>query len=133
MPARVLIIEDNPANLELVRYLLESRGYTALTAVDGEQGLRIFRAAHPDIVLCDLQLPTLDGFEVLSRIRDEPGHTATPVIAVTALSMPTDRAAALAAGFNDYLPKPIEPSSFVEQVEAFIRPELRASGSSADA
>jgi CheY-like chemotaxis protein len=124
--AHVLIIEDNPANLELARYLLDSYGYATLCAVDGEAGLRLFRDSRPDVVLCDLQLPLMDGYEVLSRIRNDPALGDTIVIAVTAFSMPGDRAKAFSAGFDGYIPKPIDPSTFVQQIEAFLRADLRA-------
>ena len=100
MPARILVIEDDPANLELVRYLLAAHGYPTLTATSAEQGLRLFGSAHPDLVLCDLRLPIQDGYEVLSEIRKEPARGDTIVIAVTAYSMPDDRAKATAAGFD---------------------------------
>jgi len=126
VPARILIIEDNPANLELVRYLLDAHGYSTLTAMNGEEGLRLFGSARPDIVLCDLQLPILDGYEVLSEIRKDPARGNTIVIAVTAFSMSGDRAKVTAAGFDGYIPKPIDPTTFVQQVEGLVRPELRA-------
>lgn len=126
MPARVLIIEDNPANLELAKYLLDAHGYPTLVAADGEAGFRMFRDERPDVVLCDLQLPLLDGYEVLSRIREHPELGDTIVIAVTAFSMAGDRTKAFAAGFDGYIPKPIDPTTFVGQIEEFLRPELRA-------
>jgi len=127
MPACILIIEDNPANLELVRYLLDAHGYPTLTATNGEDGLRLFASARPDIVLCDLQLPVLDGYEVLSEIRKDPARADTMVIAVTAFSMSGDRAKVTAAGFDGYISKPIDPTTFVQQIESLLRPDLRAS------
>ena len=132
MPARILIIEDNPANLELVRYLLDAHGYPTLTAVNGEEGLRLFGSERPDVVLCDLQLPTLDGYEVLSEIRKDPARGDTIVIAVTAFSMPGDRAKATGAGFDGYISKPIDPTSFVQEIEALVGPDLRASRPGSD-
>ena len=127
MPASFLIIEDNPANLELVRYLLDAHGYPTLTTTNGEDGLRLFASARPDIVLCDLQLPVLDGYEVLSEIRKDPARADTMVIAVTAFSMSGDRAKVTAAGFDGYISKPIDPTTFVQQIESLLRPDLRAS------
>jgi two-component system cell cycle response regulator len=132
MPARILVIEDNPSNLELVRYLLDVHGYPTLTATSGEEGLHQFHSAHPDLVLCDLRLPIRDGYEVLSEIRKDPARGNTIVIAVTAFSMPGDRAKATAAGFDGYVPKPIDPTSFVQQIEAFVRPDMRASRPDSD-
>jgi len=126
MPARILIVEDNPANLDLSKYLVESHGYATLTATDGEQGLRIAREKRPDLILCDLQMPVMDGYELLKQIRNEPSLSDIIAIAVTAFSMSGDRDTALAAGFDGYISKPIDPERFVEQIEAYLRPELRA-------
>jgi len=126
MPARALIIEDNPANLELAKYLLEAHGYSTLSATHGAEGVRIVRESHPDFVVCDLQLPVLDGYGVLSAVRNDPELRGTPVIAVSAFSMPGDSSKALSAGFDGYISKPIDPERFVEQIEAYLRPELRA-------
>ncbi len=126
MAARILIIEDNPANLELAKYLLEAHGYPTLSASDGGEGIRIARESHPELVLCDLQIPVLDGYGVLTEIRADPSLLDTRVVAVTALSMPVDRTAALGAGFDGYISKPIDPEGFVPEIEAFLRPESRA-------
>jgi CheY-like chemotaxis protein len=125
MPARILIIEDNPANLELAKFLLEAHGYSALTAVNGTEGIRMAQEKIPDLVLCDLQMPGLDGHAVLAEIRGDPALSGIPVIAVTAFSWPDDRTRVLAAGFDGYLTKPIEMDTFVEGVEAFLPPESR--------
>jgi two-component system cell cycle response regulator DivK len=125
MSACILIIEDNEPNLNLVRYLLEHRGYAIVTAVDGNAGVEMAQALHPDLILCDLQMPGLDGFGVLRKLREDPALRSVVMIAVTALSMPGDRDSVLAAGFDGYLAKPIDPETFVTQVEAFLRPESR--------
>jgi len=125
MAACILIVEDNEANLNLVRYLLEHRGYAIVTAVDGNAGVKMARAHHPDLILCDLQMPGLDGFGVLRELREDPELRNVVMIAVTALSMPGDRDSVLAAGFDGYLAKPIDPETFVTDVEAFLRPESR--------
>lgn len=125
MPTRILVIEDDAFSRELVRYLLAQRGYAVLEAADGGTGLELALSAHPDLVLCDLQMPVLNGFEVVQRLRSNPLWPVVPVIAVTAFSMPGDRDIALAAGFDDYLSKPITPEIFVEQIAAFLPPGLR--------
>jgi CheY-like chemotaxis protein len=125
MPACILIVENNEANLNLVRYLLQHRGYATLAAVDGNAGVEMAHAHHPDLILCDLQMPGLDGFGVLRKLREDPELHNVVMIAVTALSMPGDRDSVLAAGFDGYLAKPIDPESFVTQVEAYLRPEAR--------
>jgi len=127
MATRILIVEDNSANLELVRYLLEFHGYATLAAGDGEDAVRIAKAERPDLILCDLQIPVMDGYEVLRELRGSAEFAAIPIIAVTALSMPGDRDAALAAGFDTYISKPIDPETFVQQVESFLPPTMRAS------
>ena len=126
MAARILIIEDNKTNLELVDYLLKASGYETLTARDGEEGLRTAREEHPDLVICDLQMPVMDGYEVVREMKKDPLLRSIPIIAVTALSMPGDRSNILAAGFDGYLSKPIDPETFVRSVQDFLLSELRA-------
>jgi len=120
MAARILVIEDNPANLELVQYLLQSAGHEVLTAVDGAQGLAMAQRTAPDLVICDLQMPLLDGYEVLRRLRADPITCDLVVIAVTAFSMPGDRERVAVAGFDGYLSKPIEPEQFVATIESWL-------------
>lgn len=120
MGARILLVEDNPANLELMRYLLSAAGHEPLLALDGAQGLKIAAEEPLDVVLCDVQLPDMDGFEVLRRMRADPLMRALPIVAVTALAMVGDRDRALAAGFDGYMAKPIEPVSFAREVESHI-------------
>lgn len=125
MKDRILIIEDNPANLELMQYLLEAFGYSPVTAIDGAQGLEAARAEPPDLIVCDIQMPVFDGYEVLRQLRADPELADIPILAVTALAMVGDRDKILAAGFNGYISKPIVPESFVEQ----LKPHLVQRGS----
>ena len=125
MPARILIIEDNPASRDLVTYLLEKSGYSVRAAADGLQGLRLLGEFPADLILCDLQMPALNGFEFIAKLRASPDLRRLQVIAVTAFSMPGDRDKTLEAGFDGYFSKPIEPRSFVADVEAFLPAELR--------
>jgi two-component system cell cycle response regulator len=118
--ARILVIEDNPANMELARYVLEAFGYTVRAAVDGESGLALARAEPPDLVICDLQLPGIDGIEVAKRLKAQPALARVPLIAVTAYAMVGDRERVLAAGFDGYISKPIDPQTFVPQIAAFL-------------
>lgn len=118
--ARILIIEDNPANIELMSFLLSAYGHTPLAAPDGARGVAAARSERPDLVACDVNLPGMNGFEVLAAIKAEPGLAAVPVLAVTALAMAGDREHVLAAGFDGYISKPIEPDSFVAELEAFL-------------
>jgi len=123
--ARVLVIEDNPANLELVRYLLEHAGHRVDGAINGVDGVAAVAATTPDLVICDLQLPLLDGYGVLRELRSRPASAALPIVAVTAFSMPNDRKKVMQAGFDGYLSKPIEPEIFVQRIEEFLPPALR--------
>jgi two-component system cell cycle response regulator len=118
---RILVIEDNPANMELARYVLEAFGYTVSAAVDGESGLELARAEPPDLVICDLQLPGIDGIEVAKRLKAQPALSRVPLIAVTAYAMVGDRERVLAAGFDGYISKPLDPQTFVPQIAAFLK------------
>ena len=120
MSARILVIEDNSANLELMVYLLEAFGYEALTALDGERGLDLARSENPDLILCDVHLPKLDGYEVAARLKSDPRLCRIPLVAVTALAMVGDRNRVLAAGFDAYIAKPIVPEMFVLEVGNYI-------------
>ena len=130
MVGEILIIEDDPASLELAVYLLSARGYTLHSAADGAEGLRLAFERRPDLILCDLQMPVLDGFEVLDRLRSDPALGAIPVVAVSAFSMVGDRERALATGFTGYLAKPVDPETFAVSVEAYL-PRDRRVGASA--
>ena len=126
MPAHILIIEDNPENLDLMTYLLTAFGYTVLKATDGEQGLFRAKQERLDLILCDLQMPKLDGFKVIQKIRDEPQLATLPVLAVTAYAMRDDCEKVMSAGFDGYIEKPIVPEDFVSQVETFLNADLRS-------
>lgn len=116
----MLIIEDNRENLELMRYLLQSFGHTVLAARGGSEGLVLAAREGVDLIICDIQMPDLDGFSVLAGLRSGPMTAHTPCLAVTALAMPADRTRALSAGFDGYISKPIEPETFVSEVEAWL-------------
>ena len=120
MSVRVLIIEDNATNMELMVYLLKAFGYEPLLASDGEAGIKIARQQTPDLILCDIHLPKLDGYGVIAVLRTDPGLSAVPIIAVTALAMVGDREKLLASGFDGYIEKPIEPETIISQIEAFL-------------
>lgn len=118
--ARILIIEDNPANIELMSFLLSAYGHTPLSAADGPRGVAAARSERPDLIACDVNLPGMDGFAVLAELKTELAQAGVPILAVTALAMTGDREKVLAAGFNGYISKPIEPESFVAELEAFL-------------
>lgn len=126
MAARILVVEDNAANLELVRYLLTFSGHIVLQARDGAQGIALARQERPDLIVCDLQMPLLDGYQVLEQLRADSVTATAVIVAVTAFSMPNDREKVMTAGFDGYLSKPIEPERFVDQIEAFLPAALRS-------
>ncbi len=125
MSARILIIEDNPANLELMSYLLNVYGYTLMIALSAEEGLELIYDELPDLIVCDIQLPGMDGYVFASMIKAEKEFQAIPLVAVTAVAMVGDRDRILAAGFNGYISKPIDPETFVPQIEAFLSAKTR--------
>ncbi|MEZ5287397.1 MAG: response regulator [Vicinamibacterales bacterium] len=126
--ALVLIIEDNPANLALMEYLLKAFGHDVRTATGALAGVERATEMPPDVVLVDLHMPGPDGFEAARLIRAHERTAAVPLVAVTASAMVGDRDMILARGFDGYIGKPITPETFVEQVERFLRP---ASGDTA--
>jgi two-component system, cell cycle response regulator DivK len=119
-PRRILVVEDNPLNLKLVRDVLQFAGYDVIEAQSGEEGLRAAREDPPDLVLMDLQLPGIDGTETLRRLRQGPLGRDVPVVAVTAFAMAEDRARASLAGFDGYVEKPISVRELPGQIEAFL-------------
>lgn len=123
MATRILVIEDNPANMELMTYLLKAHGYSLLTAADGESGLAVATSELPDLIICDVHLPQLDGYGVVRVLKRTPDLRGIPAIAVTALAMVGDREKLIDAGFDGYLSKPIEPETFIAEIERFL-PEI---------
>jgi two-component system cell cycle response regulator len=123
--ARILVVEDTPHSLQLITYLLTAFHHTVDAAITGEQGLEIAAAARPDLVIMDLQLPGIDGFETLTALRSLPGCSAVPVIAVTSFAMVGDRDRALNAGFDHYLTKPINPETFPAEIDMRLSHRLR--------
>ena len=117
----VLIIEDNDKNLELVRDILQAKGYSTLEAGTAEGGLEIARRQKPDLVLMDIQLPGMDGIQALKALRDNPKTAALPVVAITASVMKADREQIMRAGFDGFIEKPITVRSFLEAVEGALQ------------
>jgi CheY-like chemotaxis protein len=121
MSAVVLIVEDNERNLKLVRDVLGFAGFATLEAADAEAGIELARLQRPDVVLMDINLPGMTGFEALAALRSDALTAAIPVLAVTAYAMKDDRVRILAAGFDGYLEKPVDVRALPGQVEALIR------------
>lgn len=120
MSKRILVIEDNPVNLELMTDLLEAFGFIVLAARDGALGIALVRQEKLDLIICDVQMPGMDGYEVAAYLKRDPMLRRIPLVAVTALAMVGDREKVLAAGFDGYIDKPISPELFKKQVEGFI-------------
>lgn len=117
----VLLIEDNEQNRYLTTFLLEKSGYTVVSAVDGRRGVAEAKRLQPAFILLDIQLPEMDGYAVARALREIPELRDTPIVAVTSYAMVGDREKALAAGCTGYIEKPIDPESFVAEVERIVR------------
>jgi two-component system, cell cycle response regulator DivK len=116
MNVKILYIEDNEQNFYLVNILLKSKGYEVVWAQDGPAGINKAGQNRPDLILLDIQLPNMDGYEVARRLRKTPGLTVIPIVAVTSYAMAGDREKALEAGCNGYIEKPINPDTFLAQI-----------------
>src|SRR5262245_24850907 len=112
----ILIVEDNEKNMKLVRDVLQHEGYETIEASSAEDALELAAKRSPELILMDLQLPGMDGFEALARLRADEGTAQTPVCALTAFAMAEDRERCMRAGFDGYLVKPISVSEFPAQV-----------------
>lgn len=123
MKARILIIEDNAENSDLMSYLLAAFGHEPVIAATGEDGLAAAAAKRPDLVICDIHLPGIDGYAVARRMKTDAALREIPLVAVTALAMVGDRERVLAAGFDGYVTKPIDPEAFVPRVEEWLNRE----------
>ncbi|MDP3619074.1 MAG: response regulator [Ramlibacter sp.] len=121
MNLNILLIEDNEQNRYLATFLLERRGHHVVTATTGAAGVETAPAMRPDIILLDIQLPGMDGYDVARSLRQIDFLGQTPIVAVTSYAMPGDREKCFAAGCDGYVEKPISPETFVDEVEAFHR------------
>jgi len=120
MKSKVLLIEDNEQNRYLATFLLEKHGYTVVSAPDGPAGIELAGTVKPVLILLDIQLPLMDGYAVARELRSNPVLRDVPIIAVTSFAMVGDREKSLAAGCNGYLEKPINPDTFVMEIERFL-------------
>jgi two-component system cell cycle response regulator DivK len=120
MSKTILVVEDNPNNMMLVRDVLQLKGYTVFEATTGEQGVRLASEKSPDLILMDIQLPDIDGITALRRVRADASLGKVPVLAVSASVMPDEREKIAASGFSAYITKPLNMKSFLETVERFI-------------
>jgi len=120
---KILIVEDNEQNLYLSTFLLEKQGHEVIQARNGQEGLDTAAAERPDLILLDIQLPVMDGYEVARRLKENGETRSIPIVAVTSYAMAGDREAVLAAGCEGYIEKPIDPDHFAEQVKRFLNAE----------
>ena len=124
--ARILVVDDNASNLELALYLLRAFGHEAHGAADGAIGLEALRFTSFDLVLSDILMPHVDGYELLRQMRADSSLSACKVVAVTASAMVGDREKMIASGFDGYISKPIDPQGFVALVDSYLPPDLRS-------
>jgi len=120
MKPTVLLIEDNEQNRYLARFLLETHGYAVISAGDGPQGIELAGRIAPQLILLDIQLPTMDGYAVARELRANPALRNIPIVAVTSYAMTGDREKAIAAGCNGYVEKPINPETFVAEIARYL-------------
>jgi CheY-like chemotaxis protein len=119
--AKILLVEDNELNRDMLSRRLARKGYEVLLAGDGAKGVAAAAAERPDLVLMDMSLPVLDGWEATRRLKADPGTRAIPVIALTAHAMSTDREKAAEAGCDDYDTKPVELERLLGKIERLLR------------
>lgn len=121
MSETILVIEDNEQNLYLMRFLLEKHGFAVAEACDGESGIELARRLRPCAILLDIQLPVMDGYTVAAELRKLKELDHIPIIAVTSYAMVGDREKVMAAGATDYIEKPINPDTFVDQLRQNLK------------
>ncbi len=121
MNKSILLIEDNEENRYLATFLLAGRGWHVTHAPDGPRGLELAAQMEPAVILLDIQLPGMDGYAVATALRQNASLDAVPIVAVTSYAMPGDRERCMGAGCDGYLEKPIDPLTFVQDVESFIK------------
>ena len=118
--ARVLVVEDQAENLDLMVYLLSAFGHETMVARDGAEGVAVVTQGYPELVVMDLQMPVMNGYQAATQIKADPRLSSIPLVAVTAHAMVGDREQIIAAGFDGYLTKPIDPQVFVRELERYL-------------
>lgn len=119
-PSRILVIEDNEENLSLMRLLLERENYDVIAASDGFTGLDLARSEHPDLILLDLAMPEIDGWDVARKLKGNIITQSIPVIAVTAHALPKNRELAMEAGCNAFIVKPFSVAKLIDEIESLL-------------
>jgi two-component system, cell cycle response regulator DivK len=118
--SRILVVEDNPANMKLASLLLRNAGHEALCAVDAESGLTLARAQQPDLILMDIQLPGMDGLAATALLKADPATAGIPIIALTAMAMKEDREKTRAAGCDGYIAKPLRYQELYAAIDSLL-------------
>ena len=126
-PQTVLLVEDNDDNLRIYSTILSYSGYRVLEAMDGEAGLAMARAENPALILMDVSLPKIDGWEATRQLKADPATANIPVIALTAHALASDREKAIEIGFDGYIPKPAEPRAVVAEVRRILGDRQKSS------
>ncbi len=122
---KILLVEDNEMNRDMLARRLEKRGYTVVIAVDGQSGVNLARSEKPDLILMDMSLPIIDGWEASRQLKADASVATIPIIALTAHAMAEDREKALAAGCNEYETKPVDLASLLAKIEVLLRPQAQ--------
>jgi two-component system, cell cycle response regulator DivK len=117
---KILLVEDNEMNRDMLSRRLVRNGFEVIMAIDGEQGIAMAQSERPDLILMDMSLPVIDGWEATRRVRASEATSAIPIIALTAHAMSGDREKAIEAGCNDYDTKPIEMPRLLEKISALL-------------
>ena len=117
---KVLVVEDNETNLYLVRFIIEKSGFEVIEARDGITAVELAVKEKPDLIIMDIQLPDIDGLEVVKRIRASEADGRIPIVALTSYAMPGDRERLIAAGCTGYISKPIDVKTFIEEIEKYL-------------
>lgn len=123
MQPKTLLVEDNENNRYLAKFLLERDGFAVRVAVNGKEALTAARAEKPDLVVMDIQMPEMDGYETAEHFKKDPTLADIPLVGVSSFAMPGDRARALQTGFAGYIEKPINPDTFATEVRQFLHKE----------
>ena len=117
---KILVVEDNETNMYLIKFMLEKSGYEVIEAREGAAGVELAVKEKPDLIIMDIQLPDIDGLEATKRIRASEIDSEIPIIALTSFAMAGDRERALAAGCTGYIEKPINPGTFIAEIEKYL-------------
>jgi len=126
MNEKILIVEDDPGALRLVQYTLEHEGYQVLTATNGLVGLKKAQSEEPDLIILDVMLPGMDGFEICHRLRDEPQTAGLPILMLSAKAQEADKTTGIKVGADDYLPKPADPAEIILRVGRLLAQKAAA-------